>query len=97
MTKCSVCRKILLFALVAALAGAWPASAAGSLRENIPSARVDEWALPEIFDRFWSFLQRLEAKDGCRIDPFGRCEPAPSPVSQSKDGCHIDPWGRCLP
>ena len=106
-----VCRKFLPVVLLVVLAGAWPASAAGSLRENIPSARAGEWVLPEIFGRFWSFLQRLEAKEGCRIDPWGqcaakdgchidphgRCVQAQNPVPQSKPGCLIDPWGRCLP
>jgi hypothetical protein len=47
----------------------------------------------------WSFLNRLWVKEGCSIDPHGRCitgavtnSDAPA---QSDHGCHIDPHGGC--
>ena len=81
-------RRTILFIMLAVLAGVWPSSAAIAQRNGTLSAQADELNLPEILERLWSFLRRVE-KDGCHIDPNGRCA--------AKDGCHIDPDGRCLP
>ena len=98
MHTASVRRTILfLILVVTVLAAALPSSASGAQRESVRLAQAEEWAVPEFFNRLWSFLRRVEGKDGCRIDPFGRCTPAQSPEPQRKDGCHIDPNGRCLP
>lgn len=43
----------------------------------------------------WSLLERVWEKEGCRIDPDGRC--VTEPVVAPKNGCSIDPFGRCLP
>lgn len=85
-------RKILLFLLVMILTTPWP-SVAGPERESPRTMQGVELAVPEIFSRIWSFLRRVESKEGCHIDPLGRCAPAPQP----KEGCNIDPNGRCLP
>ena len=42
----------------------------------------------------WSLLERAWEKEGCSIDPYGRC--LPEPVTAPKNGCSIDPYGRCL-
>jgi hypothetical protein len=42
----------------------------------------------------WSFLGRLWAKEGCGLDPSGRC--ATSPVTTDV-GCGLDPSGACKP
>ncbi len=93
----SVRRTILFLLLATTLAAVWTPSASGAQRESIRSAQAEEGALPEFFNRLWSFLRGVEGKDGCHIDPNGRCTPAQSPETQRKDGCHIDPFGRCLP
>lgn len=55
---------------------------------NSPSA-----AIP-----FWSFLTSLWAKNGCQVDPDGRCAPGLTSVLPGrKNGCQVDPNGRCLP
>lgn len=90
-------RTIVSLLLVTALAAPWPSSAAVAQRESIRSAQAEERTVPEFFNRLWSFLGRVEGKDGCHIDPHGRCTPAQSPEPRRKDGCHIDPFGRCLP
>ncbi|HKI02636.1 MAG TPA: hypothetical protein VKK31_11710 [Thermoanaerobaculia bacterium] len=64
----------------------------------------------EPFARLWSFLTRVWAKEGCRIDPSGRCLDDKNgcsvdpngrclvvPEVTLKNGCSIDPYGRCLP
>jgi hypothetical protein len=49
-------------------------------------------ALQQLWVGFWT-------KEGCRIDPWGLCEPSSStsPTQSSDAGCGADPWGRCLP
>lgn len=47
-----------------------------------------------------SWLQSLlgmPAKNGCRVDPFGRCLPGTATGPTTKNGCRLDPFGRCLP
>ena len=84
-------RRTILFLLFAAVfATAWPSSAAGAQRQSIRPVQAGEWAVPEVFNRLWSFLGGVDVKDGCHIDPFGRC-------ATGADGCHIDPNGRCVP
>jgi hypothetical protein len=90
-------RRTILFILLAVLTAAWPSSAAPAQRNSSLSAQADERTMiPEIFDRLWSFLRRAESKDGCHIDPLGRCVPEQKPTHR-KEGCNIDPWGRCVP
>lgn len=89
-------RRTILFISLAVLAASWPSSAVGAQREGIrPPAQADERTMPEILDRLWSFLRGKEGKEGCGIDPFGRC--APEQPAHRKAGCNIDPWGRCIP
>lgn len=35
----------------------------------------------------------LLSKEGCGMDPFGRCSPAPQPGPESDAGCGMDPSG----
>jgi hypothetical protein len=44
----------------------------------------------ESFSGFWSVLASFWTKNGCQMDPDGRCLP-------TKNGCSVDPDGRCLP
>lgn len=92
MKTVSIRRKILFLLLVMVLATPW-ASVAGLERESPRAMEGVELAVPEIFSRIWSFLRGEWGKEGCNIDPWGRCTPTPQP----KEGCHIDPWGRCIP
>ncbi len=47
-----------------------------------------------LFLRAWEFLANRWTKEGCNIDPNGRCVSAPVRVSRD-EGCNIDPDGRC--
>jgi hypothetical protein len=53
--------------------------------------------LAQILQRLFTGLW---AKNGCRMDPFGRpvCEQDPDPTSQSQGeaGCQVDPNGGCV-
>jgi len=48
-------------------------------------------------NRLRSWLLSIWEKNGCVIDPGGRCQPssATAPQSIADNGCGIDPWGRC--
>lgn len=52
-----------------------------------------------ILDPLWSFLTSLGntpvTKEGCGMDPDGRCAPVAKPLSDA--GCGMDPNGRCTP
>jgi hypothetical protein len=67
---------------------------------NSPSAAVPFWSgivatgPAESCARFWSFLTSLWAKNGCQVDPNGRC--LPGPRHAANNGCSADPDGRCL-
>jgi hypothetical protein len=50
--------------------------------------------VPAPFAWLWSFLGRAWTKEGCHIDPYGRCLTSPQTTDA---GCSIDPYGRCLP
>jgi hypothetical protein len=83
----------VLLLLVAAILAAPPASAAGRPTDAVSLSPL------EALDRLWGFLRTVWTKEGCHIDPDGRCKPgmtSPPPV-QTKDGCNIDPDGRCKP
>ncbi len=59
------------------------------------SGRAESW-LDELSPLVWlrSLLERVWEKEGCLIDPNGRC--VTTPVAP-KAGCMIDPHGQCLP
>lgn len=76
---------VVAFTLIALL-GAPLASEAAPLRG---AGRVTA-----SLDWLWRALAQVWEKEGCSLDPFGRCAPE-APVN-TKEGCFIDPFGRCL-
>jgi hypothetical protein len=52
---------------------------------------------PGLLDQLWSLLSSVWSASspdaGCRMDPSGRCAPAP----QTDAGCIMDPNGGCRP
>jgi hypothetical protein len=53
-----------------------------------------------LLDALWTLLASSHhtvpiAKEGCGMDPSGRCVPAPAPRTQLDEGCGMDPDGRC--
>lgn len=48
-----------------------------------------------ILSQAWSLVLQIWRKEGCVIDPDGRCRTAPAPLSSADAGCVIDPSGRC--
>lgn len=52
-------------------------------------ARTGAWSPMESFSGFWSVLASFWTKNGCQVDPDGRCLP-------TKNGGQADPNGLCL-
>ena len=78
---------LVLVALLGAplTASAAPRRAAGLLGERAVSSGLFTW--------LWEFLGGSWSKEGCMIDPFGRCV---SDSLETEEGCRIDPNGRCV-
>jgi len=87
-------RTLLALALGATLVG--PRMSAAEPRSRTPSPQSRQTAVTpwDLFTGFWGFLGRL-AKEGCTIDPHGRCLNDLSPT-QLDSGCGLDPHGLCL-
>jgi len=86
-------RTSILLVLLAILAAPWPSGAqprASSL------GRVPTVGLLSLLDDVWRFLRIVWSREGCHIDPDGRCATNPAPQPTQKEGCHIDPNGQCL-
>ena len=52
-------------------------------------------ASQDLFARLWSFLTQPWSKNGCEVDPSGRCLPQGSGLAPGDNGCQVDPDGRC--
>jgi hypothetical protein len=91
----SIRRKILLLVLISILATPW-ASATVPQGASVQPVQAVEPAALDLFSSIWSFVRGAGRKEGCNIDPSGRCTPQ-NPPPRTKAGCHIDPWGRCIP
>ncbi|HSS51509.1 MAG TPA: hypothetical protein VLX28_21405 [Thermoanaerobaculia bacterium] len=95
MASAAFRRKTVLLLLVAVLAAPWASAAAQS-----GPAAISASAPLDLFSYAWRFLTHLWSKEGCRIDPDGRCTPQSTqalPVPRTGSGCHIDPNGACQP
>lgn len=83
MIRFNLSRAAALLVLCALLAT--PLAAAPSFRsESFTTASEGD-----LFGWLQGALSWMWSKNGCQVDPIGRCEPA-------KNGCQIDPYGRCL-
>lgn len=59
-----------------------------------PRASFVARTLANPLSSLWVYLSRLMTKEGCGIDPSGRCIPTPPPSTPTTDnGCGIDPHG----
>lgn len=93
MLTVSIRRKILLLLLASVLVAPWASAAALKPESSRAKFRAVEPAA-EFLNRLWGFLRRVGSKEGCDIDPDGRCAPRPSPT-RAGVGCDIDPDGSC--
>ena len=82
MIRFNLSRAAALLVLCALLAT--PLAAAPKFRSEstITTAEGD------LFGWLQGALSWIWSKNGCQVDPYGRCEPV-------KNGCQLDPHGRC--
>jgi hypothetical protein len=91
----SLRRKTALLLLTSLLALPWAATATPR-PESPRRAEAAASAFLDVLARAWSLFTGVLNKEGCHIDPSGRCIPAEPPSTiQTDTGCHIDPNGRC--
>jgi hypothetical protein len=98
MLTASIRRTAVLVSLIAALAAPW-AFAAGPGAGGLRPAHVAESATPDFLDLVFNFFRTAKTpglKEGCKIDPDGRCNASLTQPPSTKAGCHLDPDGRCL-
>ena len=88
-----LCRAVALLLVLAILP--WSAAAEPLRRAGKPNLIGSSAAAP--MTSLWSWLTSLWEKNGCAIDPWGRCLPgaAPAQPTDEDNGCSIDPGGRC--
>ncbi len=84
-------RAIALLLVLAIL----PWSAAAKPLQQAGKSPIGSAAAP--LSSLWSWLINLWEKNGCAIDPWGRClsSTAPAQPTGADNGCMIDPDGRC--
>jgi len=98
MTTRSFRRKTILLLLVALFATPWISAAESRAIESARPVQILEPAQFHLLNQLWNTLRSLWSKEGCQIDPNGRCLTSPSPpppTLQTDEGCNIDPSGRC--
>lgn len=102
-------RQSVIALVLAALLGA-PLTSAAAPREGVGFSGLRRLSWDSATTWLWRLLDRA-AKEGCRIDPDGYCQPstkegcridpngrcADSTEPTTKEGCRIDPSGRCIP
>jgi hypothetical protein len=80
----------LVLAAALPLAGAQQSGTSPRPATTLESAPANLWTL------VWRTVHSLWEKGGCRIDPYGLCQPG-STMPQLDGGCRLDPYGICLP
>lgn len=89
-------RKALVVLVVLTLATAAASAEPLSGTWSHPTRIVSSFSM-DSFARLWSVLTGLWTKNGCSVDPDGRCLPGSSSTVTTDNGCQVDPSGRCLP
>lgn len=84
-------RRVVLFAALLLLSASM-ASAAPRPGSHQPAGISVGIGIPDVLSAVWGFVTGGWMKEGCRIDPSGRCVT----TLPTKEGCNIDPSGRCL-
>jgi hypothetical protein len=84
-------RRVVLLAALLLLIAPW-ASAAPRHRSARPARASLGIGIPDVLSLAWQVISGGWMKEGCNIDPDGRCFIA----LPTKEGCQIDPSGRCL-
>jgi hypothetical protein len=84
-------RIVLTLVLATLLLGT---AAMAQSRTGSRSPHLVESASSDLFVRLRSLLAQW-SKNGCEVDPNGRCLPKGSSLATGDNGCAVDPSGRC--
>lgn len=90
MRSMSSRRVVLLAALLLLIASM--ASAAPRYGSSQPRGISAGIGIPDVLNVAWRLITGGWVKEGCRIDPSGRCVT----TLPTKTGCTIDPAGHCI-
>src|SRR5579864_6914995 len=82
-------RRVVVLAVLFLLIAPW--ASAAPRHESAQPAGIS--GAPDLLSLAWSLMTGGWMKEGCMIDPDGRCVTS----VPTKEGCNIDPFGRCLP
>jgi hypothetical protein len=86
----------LVVALLAAILLAPALGAAGQARRTAPAPSLSPAGWLRLLVATWlPPYSQLREKEGCTIDPNGRCAPKSGPAVAGLGGCTIDPNGHC--
>lgn len=91
MTRLSRIAFALLLAMTLATTTVSAAPATARPSRIVVSSPMD------FFEQIWSVVRSFWAKNGCEVDPNGRCLPVGGTTVTTDNGCSADPSGRCLP
>jgi hypothetical protein len=88
---------LILLVLSLGISGAHAATVRSKV-QPVESKTTPRSAIERI-GSWWNLFTGVWNKEGCRIDPWGRCvvNPATLVLNTTDAGCRIDPWGQCLP
>ncbi len=99
MSRIPLAYRAVALLLVLAVLLPWAAAAAPPDRAVRTHPGLYEITAP--FASLWSWLAGLWEKNGCGLDPGGRCVPgtgtAHAQPAGADNGCGLDPNGRCVP
>lgn len=93
MPRTTLFKAVLLLVLVLFLAA--PSLQAAEPRRDAEPVRSVSSGLAawEMLAQLWEFLTSAWDKNGCLIEPDGRCLPRQNPTAESENGCEVDPNG----
>jgi hypothetical protein len=94
----SILRRLIVVIALCAFLGAPATSLAGP--RSAARFSEDRTANMPLLARLLNAVVSAWEKEGCSIDPYGRCAPKSQTTKDSQKsadaGCSIDPYGRCL-
>ena len=92
----SILRRLIVVLALCAFLGIPATSLAGP--HSAARFSEDRTVSASLLSRVWDAMVSVWEKEGCTIDPYGRCAPksqATTDDQKSDAGCMIDPNGRC--
>lgn len=89
-------RRLIVVLILSAFLGSPASSWAGPRSHSAARPSRHQTAVRSPLSWLWNTLVSGREKEGCRIDPNGRCL-AVSPQQTADAGCSADPYGQCLP